>query len=107
MKRKFKRGTFDPEFELKKWPIPPKSICTNAFCRLMGVVSPSLMMRAPEDEVFNHKIALFKYLYYKRKLKKYQYKILYREVRRERKDRDIFNIYYNKLEQKLRDEYGR
>lgn len=63
----------------------------------MGITSPSLVMVDSKDEVFDYTIASLKYLCYKRRLKKYQYKSLYREVRRERKNKEIFNNYYNEL----------
>lgn len=105
MKHKLTRGNYEPQFELKQRPIPPKSICKNVFCRLMGIVSPSLTMTNSGDEIDNYIIGLLKYLCYKRKLKKYQWKILYKEVKRERKEKAIFDAWFEKVEQKLRNEY--
>ncbi len=107
MKHKLTRRNFEPQFEQKQRPIPPKSICKNVFCRLMGIVSPSRMMTNSGDEINNYTIGLLKYLCYKRKIKKYQWKRLYKEVRWERKDKEIFDGWYKELEQRLRNEYGR
>ncbi len=101
------RGSFDPQFESKKWVMPPKSICKNRLCQLLGIVSPSLIQVNSGDKVANYEIQILKYLCYKRKLKKHQWKRLYKEVRQERKEKEIFDIWFKKIEEKLRNEYDR
>lgn len=73
----------------KKRPNPPKSVFSNRFDKIIGIISPSLyqmvkMGAKGEIEYFrliDYEIEFLKYLCYKRKLNKSQWKRLYRDCR--------------------------
>lgn len=80
---------FYSEYMTKKRPKPPRSVFSNRFDKIIGRVSPSLyqMVRIGtkgEIEYFrliDYEIEFLKYLCYKRKLNKAQWKRLYRYCR--------------------------
>lgn len=80
---------FYPEYMTKKKPKPPKSVFSNRFDKIIGRISPSLYQMVKmggkgEIEYFrliDYEIEFLKYLCYKRKLTKEQWKRLYRDSR--------------------------
>ena len=80
---------FYPEYMTKKKPKPPQSIFKNKFDKFFGIVSPSLYQmvkmggkgRIEYFRLIDYEIEFLKYLCYKRKLTKKQWKRLYRDSR--------------------------
>lgn len=83
-----RKNKFYTEYMIKHWPKPPRCICSNRINRELGIVSPSLEMytalgwkgKQAADELKEYKVRSLKYLCYKRKLSKAQWKALYRTV---------------------------
>lgn len=105
MAKKLMRGGIDSRFERKRKPIPPKSICKNALCRFFGIVSPTLISVRSDAEVEEYEICVLKYLCYKRQLRRYQWKKLYRIVRSNESVQQIFENWFKNFEKGLMDEY--
>lgn len=81
------------DFMTKHKPKVPKSICTSLFNGNMGIISPSLHLNVllggkgetAAEELKNYELLFKKYLCYKRKLSKSQWKNLYRIYREKSK----------------------
>lgn len=90
--RKSKRPYYS-DFMTKRRPKVPKSICTSFLNRNMGIISPSFHLNvllggkgeAAAEELKNYELLFKKYLCYKRKLSKSQWKSLYRTYREKSK----------------------
>lgn len=86
MKGKKSKKPFYSEYMIKHWPKPPRCICRNKINRDLGIVSPTLEMytalggkgKQATDDLKEYRVFSLKYLCYKRKLSKAQWKALYR-----------------------------
>lgn len=95
-RRKKGKQIFYSEYMEKRRPKTPGCICENEFKRQMGIVSPSLCWivatgskgerAAKELAEYNGKME--RYLCYKRLLSKERWKALYRQYRKERRERE-------------------
>lgn len=105
MKKKLIRGRLDSRFERKRRPIPPKRICQNALCRFLGIVSPSLLSKNQDGDVEIYEIEILRHLCYKRQLRPFQWKKLYRIVRGEESAKRHFDNWFKNFEKGLMEEY--
>lgn len=84
------KKVYNREFMRKRWPMPPRFVCSSRIKQLLGIVSPSLYLMAWRDEekarlLGEYTIKSHKYLCWKRILGRDGWKDLYRHVREERK----------------------
>lgn len=84
-KRKFYK-----DFMERKRPKVPPCICKNEFYSKLGIVSPSLYLNVflgvrgekAAKELAEYENSRMRYMCYKRQLKKREWKILYKELRK-------------------------
>lgn len=102
MTKKLTRGQFDTRFELKRYPIPPRKICRSGLHRLLGIASPSIMSVSSGGDIEEYQIQVLRYLCYKRQLRSYQWRMLYRRVREEQKLKILFKSGLNITEEDMK-----
>lgn len=85
------RTIFNPEWEEKKAPKAPKSIRADGIKGLLGVISPSKMMKMNaigEEEVQQYTWDIRKYLNYRRMTTKHEWKVFHRALRWEKRRKE-------------------
>ena len=78
---------FDPSCMRKRYPHPPRGICTSWFDWLIGRASPSKFMIAQvygDDKALKWDTEVLKYLCYKRRLTRDMWRKLYNRIKGER-----------------------
>ena len=86
---------FYEEYMQRKRPMKPKSIHSSTLNKILGITSPSLLLvvaaggkgREEQKNLYEYEEQRLKYMCYKRKLKKEEWKRLYRICRNERRNR--------------------
>lgn len=90
-----KKKIFYEEYMQRRKPKVPDSIYSNTVNKISGKVSPSLFLhvaaggkgREEQKNLYEYEEQRLKYMCYKRKLKKEEWKRLYRICRNERRNR--------------------
>lgn len=85
MKRKNKR-VFDPACMRKRYPHPPRAVCSSLFDWIIGRASPSKFMLAMvygDERVSKWNTEVLKYHCYKRTLTKDMWRVLYKRIKKE------------------------
>lgn len=100
MRKPKKHTIFYDEYMDKRWPIPPRSVCKNEIDRRLGIVSPSLYFdkiigakgESVAQELDAYNWCLLRYLCYKRRITKNQWKRLYGHTRKANRDHGCGNL---------------
>ncbi len=90
-----KKKLFYKEYMQRSRPKPPDSIYSNTVNKILEKASPSLFLyvaaggkgREEQKNLYEYEEQRLKYMCYKRKLKKEEWKRLYRICRNERRNR--------------------